>query len=70
VGALAAPNFLVAVGYTSVADQFALDAFNVMSNGWRKKPTSLRSWFFFARIKVFNEKYSPTFAPLLCIKFQ
>lgn len=33
VGALAAPNFLVAVGYTSVADQFALDAFNVMSNG-------------------------------------
>jgi hypothetical protein len=24
---------LVAVGYTSVADQFALDAFNVMSNG-------------------------------------
>lgn len=33
VGALAAPNFLVAVGYTNVADQFALDAFNVMSNG-------------------------------------
>lgn len=33
VGALAAPNFLVAVGYTSVADQFALNAFNVMSNG-------------------------------------
>ena len=33
VGALATPNFLVAVGYTSVADQFALDAFNVMSNG-------------------------------------
>ncbi|MEG2695927.1 MAG: carbapenem susceptibility porin CarO, partial [Acinetobacter sp.] len=33
VGALAAPNFLVAVGYTSVADQFALDAFNVMGNG-------------------------------------
>ncbi|PJG44149.1 membrane protein [Acinetobacter tandoii] len=33
LGALAAPNFLVAVGYTSVADQFALDAFNVMGNG-------------------------------------
>lgn len=33
LGALAAPNFLVAVGYTNVADQFALDAFNVMSNG-------------------------------------
>ena len=33
LGALAAPNFLVAVGYTSVADQFALDAFNVMSKG-------------------------------------
>ncbi|MEN3979196.1 porin Omp33-36 [Acinetobacter sp. CWB-B33] len=33
VGALAAPNFLVAVGYTSAANQFALDAFNIMSNG-------------------------------------
>ena len=33
LGALAAPNFLIAVGYTSVADQLALDAFNVMSNG-------------------------------------
>ncbi|WP_348637230.1 porin Omp33-36 [Acinetobacter zhairhuonensis] len=33
LGALAAPNFLVALGYTSVADQFALDAFNVMNNG-------------------------------------
>ena len=33
LGALAAPNFLVAVGYTSVADQLALDAFNVMNNG-------------------------------------
>lgn len=33
LGALAAPNFLVAVGYTSVADQLALDAFNVMGNG-------------------------------------
>jgi hypothetical protein len=25
---------------------------------------------FFAQIKVFNEKYSLKFAPLLCIKFQ
>ena len=33
MGALAAPNFLVAVGYTSVADTTALDAFNVMGNG-------------------------------------
>ena len=33
LGAVVAPNFLVAVGYTSVADQFALDAFNVMGNG-------------------------------------
>ncbi|TCB81169.1 porin Omp33-36 [Acinetobacter sp. ANC 4173] len=33
LGALAAPNFLVAVGYTNVADQFALDAFNVMGKG-------------------------------------
>ncbi len=33
LGAFAAPNFLVAVGYTSVADQTALDAFNVMANG-------------------------------------
>lgn len=36
VGALATKNFLVAVGYTSVADQTALDAFNVMSNGVAK----------------------------------
>ena len=33
LGAFAAPNFLVAVGYTSVADQTALDAFNILSNG-------------------------------------
>jgi hypothetical protein len=33
IGALAAPNFLVAVGYTSVADQYSLDAFNILSNG-------------------------------------
>ena len=36
VGALAAPNFLVAVGYTSVADQYSLDAFNILSNGVAK----------------------------------
>ena len=30
---IAAPNFLVAVGYTSVADQYSLDAFNILSNG-------------------------------------
>jgi len=36
VGVLPAQNFLVAVGYTSVADQVALDAFNVMSNGVAK----------------------------------
>ena len=33
LGAFAAPNFLVAVGYTSVADQASLDAFNILSNG-------------------------------------
>lgn len=33
VGALVAPNFLVAVGYTSVADQNSLDTFNIVSNG-------------------------------------
>ena len=33
LGAVVAPNFLVAVGYTSVADTTALDAFNVMGNG-------------------------------------
>ena len=36
VGALATQNFLVAVGYTNVADQAALDAFNVMGNGVAK----------------------------------
>ena len=36
VGALPTKNFLVAVGYTSVADQVALDAFNVMGNGVAK----------------------------------
>ena len=36
VGALPTQNFLVAVGYTSAADQVALDAFNVMSNGAAK----------------------------------
>lgn len=36
VGALATKNFLVAVGYISVADQAALDAFNVMGTGIAK----------------------------------
>ena len=36
LGALVAPNFLVAVGYTSVADQASLDAFNIVSNGVAK----------------------------------
>ncbi len=36
LGALATKNFLVAVGYTSVADQTAVDAFNVMGNGVAK----------------------------------
>ena len=36
VGALPTQNFLVAVGYTNVADQVALDAFNVMGNGVAK----------------------------------
>ena len=36
LGAVVVPNFLVAVGYTSVADQFAVDAFNVMNNGVAK----------------------------------
>ncbi|NNG76112.1 MULTISPECIES: porin Omp33-36 [Acinetobacter Taxon 24] len=33
LGALVIPNFLVAVGYTSVADQDSYDAFNILSNG-------------------------------------
>ena len=36
LGALVAPNFLVAVGYTSVADQVSYDAFNILSNGVAK----------------------------------
>ncbi len=36
LGAVVAPNFLVAVGYTSVADQAAVDAFNLMGNGVAK----------------------------------
>jgi hypothetical protein len=36
LGALALPNFLVAVGYTSVADQTSYDAFNIMNNGVAK----------------------------------
>lgn len=36
VGALPTANFLVAVGYTSAANQAAIDAFNVMGNGVAK----------------------------------
>ena len=36
LGAVVAPNFLVAVGYTSVADQASFDAFNILSNGVAK----------------------------------
>ena len=36
LGAVVAPNFLVAVGYTSVADQASYDAFNILSNGVAK----------------------------------
>ena len=36
VGVLPISNFLVAVGYTSVADQTSYDAFNIVSNGVAK----------------------------------
>ncbi|NLN59028.1 MAG: porin Omp33-36 [Gammaproteobacteria bacterium] len=36
LGAVVAPNFLVAVGYTSIADQTSYDAFNILSNGVAK----------------------------------
>ena len=36
LGAVVAPNFLVAVGYTSVADQTSFDAFNQFNNGVAK----------------------------------
>ena len=36
LGAVVTPNFLVAVGYTSVADQTSYDAFNILSNGVAK----------------------------------
>ena len=36
LGVLPTQNFLVAVGYTSAADQAAIDAFNVMGNGVAK----------------------------------
>jgi len=36
VGVLPINNFLVAVGYTSVANQYSLDAFNILSNGVAK----------------------------------
>ncbi len=36
LGTLLIPNFLVAVGYTSVADQTSYDAFNMFNNGVAK----------------------------------
>ena len=36
LGAVVVPNFLVAVGYTSVVDQYSLDSFGIMSNGIAK----------------------------------
>lgn len=36
LGAVIIPNFLVAVGYTSVADETSYDAFNILSNGVAK----------------------------------
>ena len=36
LGAVVAPNFLVAVGYTSVADQTSYDVFNILANGVAK----------------------------------
>ena len=36
LGAVVTPNFLVAVGYTSVADQYSLDAFKILANGVAK----------------------------------
>lgn len=33
LGVLPTNNFLVAVGYTSVANQYSLDAFNILANG-------------------------------------
>ena len=36
LGAVIAPNFLVAVGYTSVVDTISLDAFGIMNNGIAK----------------------------------
>ncbi|MTD10996.1 carbapenem susceptibility porin CarO [Acinetobacter sp. YIM 103518] len=43
VGAVLAPNFLVAVGYTSVADQTSFDAFNILSNGVAKAAIESRT---------------------------
>ncbi|MFM6832649.1 MAG: porin Omp33-36 [Novosphingobium sp.] len=36
LGVLPTNNFLVAVGYTSVANQYSLDAFNILANGVAK----------------------------------
>ena len=43
LGAVVAPNFLVAVGYTSVADQVSYDAFNILSNGVAKAAIESRT---------------------------
>ena len=43
LGALLIPNFLVAVGYTSVADQTSYDAFNMFNNGVAKAALESRT---------------------------
>ena len=43
VGVLPIPNFLVALGYTSVADQTSYDAFNMFNNGVAKAALESRT---------------------------
>ena len=43
LGALVAPNFLVAVGYTSVAATESLDTFNILNNGLMSASMEARS---------------------------
>ena len=43
VGALATKNFLIALGYTNIADQAAVDAFNVMGLGAVKSVTEAQT---------------------------
>ena len=43
LGALVAPNFLVAVGYTSVAATESLDTFNILNNGLMSATMEARS---------------------------